>query len=226
MSTKTNFNKNIQNPNIKQIHWIRHGESESNVSDSNSNIIDPKLTSCGIIQCVELKRKLNSTNIDSSVELYLVSPLERTLGTFINVFGENTPGLAIEEIREYIDKPCHKRFNIKCKKSQSKYKYVCFNHIKSNYDHMYKITHGKETLEHLVKRIEQFLDWIGVQKESKIVVITHGEWLFTLFNTVLENNPKDKSKVKYYTNLDTVGKKYVNTFFNNCEIKTTDVYFC
>ena len=224
-------------PNKKTIYWIRHGEAESNISDLNSGIIDPNLTTKGFAQCAELKLKINLLNIIPEIQLYLVSPLERTFNTFISVFDNNLKkkNISLEEIREQIDKPCHKRNSIDSK--INRYKTICFDNIKTNSDQLYINVKGTETNEQLCKRIEKFLIWLSERDESNIVVVTHGSFLFALFNQVLPNNPINSinsinstnsinlNKPKYYTKMDINKKKYINTFFNNCEMKITEIYF-
>jgi broad specificity phosphatase PhoE len=47
----------------KTLYWIRHGESLSNISESNYSIIDPGLTPNGITQCETLKTYITNNKI-------------------------------------------------------------------------------------------------------------------------------------------------------------------
>jgi broad specificity phosphatase PhoE len=195
----------------KTIHWIRHGEAFSNTSDLNYQIVDPGLTQKGIEQSKGLRDKLKSLGIYDSVGLVVTSPLARTLQTYSCIFGElgyliNV--ISLEELRERIDNPCHKRKDITEKKKQ--YPYVNFSQIPSNTDVLYDKSNGNEPESNLIKRINKFIRWLGTRREKNIVVITHGNFLYPLFNKVL---------LKSFENLkNSIG--YDNSFFSNCELRT------
>lgn len=224
--------------NKKIIHWIRHAEAESNVPDYNFNSIDSNLTINGMAQCAKLKKNLKNKLGLSKIQLYVVSPLERTLSTYTNVFetmsttvsttvSTNTTRLnhviSLEEIRERIDKPCHKRQDINFKKLQ--YKFINFAEIKTNRDYLYEFVGGFETEIELIERAKKFLNWLSLRNETNIIVITHGSFLHILFNKIIPNNPIDFTDIKFYTKFNSHEKKYVGEFFNNCEIKTTEIFF-
>jgi broad specificity phosphatase PhoE len=187
--------------NKKIIYWIRHGESLSNISDLNHNIIDPDLTTNGKKQCQELKKKIKLDNIDYKIDLVVVSPLTRTLETCSNTFDDlinKTKFICLEEIREHIDKPCHKR-----KKKNilvNKYKQIDFSNLEYDDDFLYNKYNGLETKTQVIDRCNKFIRWLKSRKEKNIAVITHGNFLYPMFNDVL----KDISN---------------KTFFSNCELR-------
>lgn len=184
----------------KNIYWIRHAESLSNTSELNSQIEDPKITQKGIEECKQLREKIFSDGLDKRVDLIVVSPLTRTLQTCHELFYDliyHIPIISLDEIREQIDKPCHKRINISEKKKI--YPYVKFQ-IDSNNDLMYKKVSGNESFEQVLSRCEWFVEWLRHRKEKNIVVVTHGNFLYPMFNNILTN----------------VSNK---TFFSNCEMR-------
>ena len=211
ISINSIFDSNL-NKTIKQIHWIRHAESYSNTSELNYQIVDPSLTPRGILQCEELKDKLKSSGIYDLVELIVVSPLTRALETYSYTLGELgylVKTICIEELREKIDLPCHKRKSIGQKSKNLKFKYVDFSQIKSNEDVLYDKFGGLEPKTHLIERTNNFVKWLKKRKEKNIIVITHGNFLYPLFNEVLELDKNINYK-------NTITK----TFFSNCEIRT------
>lgn len=198
------FNKTNKKNQIKTIYWIRHGEALSNVSELNSQIIDPSLTFNGLSQCNKLKKHIKISGIDSKIDLIVCSPLLRALETCYNVFNEQiyqTNFIVLDQIREHIDKPCHKRSNIS--ELKPKYKFMDFSNV-TNEDVEYKNHNGQESKSNVISRCEWFIDWICGRKEKNIVVITHGNFLYPMFNNVLNSN--------LTTN---------KSFFSNCEIRTS-----
>lgn len=204
--------ENNKNPNNKKnIYWIRHAESLSNISNQNNNIMDPKLTVKGIKQCEELSKYFESNKILDDVELIVVSPLNRTLQTCKSIIQINNKIIkkqnkikliSLDEIREHIDHLCHKRDFISKKKSI--YNYVDFNHIISDDDTMYKKFNGFEPKTNVISRCKWFYKWLKNRKEKNIIVITHGNFLLPMFNNVL-------------IDIDINNK----SFFSNCEIRKT-----
>ena len=185
----------------KKIYWIRHGESLSNVSDLNHNIIDPDLTSNGMKQCEELKKKIQFDNLYNQIELIVVSPLTRSLETSKNIFDKlifKTKFICLEEIREHIDKPCHKRKkkNILIKK----YKFIDFSNLEHENDFLYENFNGLETKNEVINRCIKFIRWLKNRREKNIFVVTHGNFLYPMFNNVLKN-------------------VHNKTFFSNCELR-------
>lgn len=186
----------------KNIYWIRHGESLSNISESNYSIVDPSLTSNGYLQCETLKKYIHSSKIIDNIDLIVVSPLNRTLQTYANIISPHTytniPTISLDEIREHINQPCHKRTTIREKKNL--YKFVNFDKITDNQDNQYIKFNGLEPKSNLINRCKWFVSWLESRKEKNIMVITHGNFLLPMFTDVLAN----------------VDNK---TFFANCEIR-------
>lgn len=213
-------NLNKQNYQIitKQIHWIRHAETFSNTSELNYQIIDPHLTSKGIEQCFKLKKQFEDDNFFSNVELVVVSPLFRTLETASNIFDSlvyKAKFICLEEIREQMNKPCHKRKPIHTKKNL--YKYIDFSTL-TDIDTEFDKHNLNENINNVIKRIKWFLNWIETRKEKNIVVITHGNFLLPLFNKVLPSMLAHSNIINNHNNLS-------NDFFNNCECKTTIIKY-
>jgi broad specificity phosphatase PhoE len=188
--------------NNKTLYWVRHGESLSNISESNYQIVDPCLTLKGYEQCELLKKKIEINKIIDNLDLIVVSPLNRTLETYYNIIDNkkynNILTISLDEIREHIDNPCHKRISISEKKN--KYKFVNFDKIKNNQDFMYNKFNGLEPKTNVIQRCEWFINWLKKRKEKNIMIITHGNFLLPMFSNVL-TNMENKS------------------FFSNCELR-------
>lgn len=188
--------------NKKNVYWVRHAEALSNISEFNYEIVDPGLTSLGYTQCDDLKKYLQSNKIIDLIDLIVVSPLERTLETCNKIINHNNfiPIISIDEIREHINHPCHKRKLISKKKSQ--YKFVNFNQIIDDSDSMYNQFNGNEPKSNVISRCEWFVKWLKNRREKNILVITHGNFLFPMFNIIDVEN---------------------KNFFSNCEIRKTHI---
>lgn len=198
----------------KKIYWIRHAESYSNVSNYYDNVLDPDLTQDGIKQCEELKNKIkfndfdnfnNLNNLNIKIDLIVVSPLTRTLETCSIVFNEHigkVSFICLEDVREQINKLCHKRKKKEILKK--KYEFIDFSNLTSNDDNLYTQNNGLEKKSNVVKRCNKFIEWLKKRKETNIVVITHGNFLYPMFNDVLDN----------------ISNK---TFFSNCELRIYDL---
>jgi broad specificity phosphatase PhoE len=187
--------------NNKKIYWIRHGESFSNTSDLNHNIIDPYLTKHGIEQCEILKNKIKSDNLYEKIDLVVVSPLSRSLQTCSNVFDNliyQVNFICMEEVREHINQPCHKR---KTKlELKNKYKFIDFSNLIYEDDYLYMKYNGNESKSEIIIRCNKFIKWLKSRKEKNIVVVSHGNFLFPMFNDVLKDIPN-------------------KSFFTNCELR-------
>lgn len=196
---KFNNKKNKVNSD-KNVYWIRHAESLSNVSELNYEIIDPSLTHLGYSQCRLLKKYLKTNKIIETIDLIVVSSLNRALETCKQIIDHNSSIniIALDEIRERIDHPCHKRHLISKKKSQ--YKFINFNQIYSDCDVMYTRFNGNESESNVKLRCEWFIDWLKNREEKNILVITHGNFLYPMFTKVLTNSDN-------------------KNFFSNCEIR-------
>lgn len=190
----------------KNIYWIRHAESLSNISELNYQMIDPGLTTNGYSQCKILKKYLQTNNIFDSIELIVVSSLNRTLETCGEILNKEfcnshvIPIISLDEIREHINQPCHKRDKIIKKKK--KYNFVDFKYIMNDSDCMYMKFNGQESKSNVILRCKYFVKWLKTRKEKNIMVITHGNYLMPMFSDVLKN---------------IVNK----SFFSNCEVRKT-----
>ena len=91
----------------KNIYCIRHGVAQHNINYfkygsktfSDPNFVDTHLVSVGYQQAKHLHDTW--TNIDS-IELVIVSPLQRTLQTAVEIFkGRSIPIIALDYVREF-----------------------------------------------------------------------------------------------------------------------------
>jgi len=193
--------KKINKKINKTIHWVRHGETLSNISELNYQIIDPELTLKGRSQCDKLFDQLNQIDKNLPIDLIVVSPLFRTLQTMdlsCTNFIYKCPIISLDIIREQINQLCHKRKDLD--NIKKKFFYVNFSNIEND-DILYKKFNGMEPDSHVISRCEQFMDWIRRRKEKNIIVITHGGFLSYIFNNILYNEPN-------------------KSYFSNCELRT------
>ncbi len=58
----------------------------------------------------------------------------------------------------------------------------------------------------VINRSKQFIDWIKKRKEKNIIVITHGGFLYSMFNNNILEIELNKS------------------YFSNCEIRSVKLY--
>jgi broad specificity phosphatase PhoE len=140
----------------------------------------------------------------TSVELVVVSPLNRTLETALHCFAHlvtpatskdkdsmetkrgKVPFVAVESLREQTGKhPCDRRVSIKLK--QKEFPQIDFQEIAHDEDPYYS-KHGKsrEPQDSVIERIGEFMKWLEARPEKEIAVVSHGSYLLYLFQHILE----------------------------------------
>lgn len=113
--------------------------------------------------------------------------------------------MALECVRERIGlHQCDRRHPISIHRES--YPFVDFSAIESDEDHLHGKYDCREPTADMVKRGEEFLNWLSSRSEKNVVVITHNVFLANLFSFVL---PVDMNESKY---------------FDNCEIRTFYLY--
>lgn len=185
--------KRIQNGD-KIIHFVRHAEGEHNVAGREDplkgylrpELEDAILTKQGIDQCKQLHSKTQDKL--QSVELLVVSPMNRTIQTAMHSFPQfvNTlPWIAVESVREQTGlHPCDRRKPIAVHKVN--YSHVNFDHIDSNEDPIYSKYILREPDNDVAARGREFIQWLKARPEKEIIVVTHSAYLRHLFNKVLD----------------------------------------
>lgn len=178
----------------KIIHFVRHAEGEHNVAGREDplkgylrpELEDAVLTKDGIDQC----KQLHSLTQDKlqSVELLVVSPMNRTIQTAMHSFPQlvnKLPWIAVENVREQTGlHPCDRRKPISVHKTT--YNHVNFDHIASNEDPIYSKYILREPDNDVAARGREFIKWLKQRPEKEIIVVTHSAYLRHLFNKVLD----------------------------------------
>ena len=178
----------------KIVHFVRHAEGEHNVAGREDplkgylrpELEDAVLTKHGINQC----KNLHKSTVDKlqSVELLVVSPMNRTIQTAMHSFPQFVdalPWVAIENVREQTGlHPCDKRKPISVHKAN--YGHVNFDLIASNEDPIYSKYILREPDTDVAARGREFIEWLKQRPEKEIIVVTHSAYLRHLFNRVLD----------------------------------------
>ena len=166
-----------------KVTLIRHGEGFHNVVDSefdnsnpNWNILYPKLTNEGIKQCLKAQTYFK----DKKYDLFLVSPLRRTIQTFENIFGFNHTNIkSLDLIRENVSNICDYRESIDVIKKD--YSLIDYTLIEENQDIYFRDNIKKETQEKINDRCDKlycYLKEISSDNSlNNIMIVTHGAFI-------------------------------------------------
>lgn len=174
-----------------RIYFIRHAEGYHNLSEKAWSIKFPRLTEKGKIQA-----KNTQNNILNNIDLILVSPLVRTLETADIIFKSNKNKFISEEfIKERVINPCDYRQPVI--EVQEEFSYVNFDNINDS-NNFNKL----ETETDVNERVDQFYEWLLKRNENNIAVVSHGQYLYKLFN-------------KYGSQLKIQNKSWMK----NCEVR-------
>ena len=164
----------------KYLYLIRHGKALHNELFEKMGVnafrikdtIDSSLTKQGHEQSIHLGQ---TWEIKDEIELVLVSPLTRALETAVNIFGNNTPIVCQEFLREYPigEDTCNKRSdtNLLIKNFPT----IDFSHIHSQTDTLWN--HKGESIKELDKRIQTMISYIKNRPENKIAIVGHGSYI-------------------------------------------------
>jgi broad specificity phosphatase PhoE len=138
----------IQHPQLKgkTITIIRHAESLANVGLYHGK--DARLSENG---------KMQASALNGDTELIILSPLKRTMETYLHSNIKTQKLLSSELFREMLD--------------------GALGNLHENEDH--KI----ETVDMLRSRIKQAIDFLAELKENRVTIISHGMfiWYFLEF---------------------------------------------
>ena len=179
----------------KTIYFIRHGQALHNPDVDkfgksildNEKYADANLTELGFSQCNSIKKDI----LDKNPDIVFVSPLTRTLQTANHLFkdsGINIVGL--EMVRErYGWRPCDRRSGVD--ELKIKFPNISFeNCIPGLVDPIWKKgEENRETEKQIEIRITNFLEWIKLQPEKTIAIVTHQGFLIRLWNIIGKINP-------------------------------------
>ncbi|KAK9690561.1 hypothetical protein RND81_09G137700 [Saponaria officinalis] len=196
----------------KTIHLVRHAQGLHNVEGDKNygaylkpEYFDAPLTPLGWKQVDVLRKNVNASGLQKSIELVITSPLLRTMQTAVGVFGGESgtdgsdvpplmvanagnsdhsaisslncpPIMAVELCREHMGvHPCDQRRHI--------HEYKCmfpaidFSQIESDEDVLWKAD-VRETKPEVAERGIKFMNWLWTRKEKEIAVVTHSAFLF------------------------------------------------
>jgi uncharacterized phosphatase len=147
---------------MNRLLYIRHGETQMNVSGLLSGRTETPLTEKGIAQAIEsgkeIKQKL------PKIDLIVCSPYERTFETAKLIAKEI--GYPVENIQKndmFIERTFGVLEGTPGKEFLDKHEYREFDDVE-----------GSETIEELQKRAEKAFKWLETQKEENILVVGHG----------------------------------------------------
>ena len=180
---------------VQTVLFLRHGVAKHNVKDEltgeKPNICspafwDPPLLDRGMREALTVRERL--LHVLRRVDLVITSPLTRCIQTANLVFfpGGNydvpsspPPMLCLEQVREafgihYPDKRRDKRL------LQKHWPNVQFDPSMSDLDEQWS-DKSRETLQDVVQRVGQFLEWLVKRNESFVFVVSHGVWIESCF---------------------------------------------
>eukprot|EP01083_Nonionella_stella_P316670 1149448_1 len=180
----------------KVITFIVHGESqdaEAAVMNGNVELLswnweDARLTVRGHQQCKELGSTFQTMKFD----LILVSTLIRALDSASVVFRHNrfrVPFLALETLRERYGKlPCDKRSSLRF--LEDRFPHIDFGTVQKNEDPLWTLR--REPEGSIIRRCEDFLDFVFSRKETVIAVVGHQSFFNVLVNKVIKLDNSEK----------------------------------
>ena len=172
---------------MKEIYLIRHAESEANVAsdlDNPTNYFDAKITSKGKLQAKEVYKNLKNFDFD----LYVCSPLTRTLETFSIIFPDKRPYIS-NLIREHLYHSC----DVGRQPSELQKEFPNFNFDNLNdfwWNNDEPIDEKKikqESYKNIKIRLNKFKNWLENKNVKKIVVVSHGTFLSQVTGEMLDN---------------------------------------
>jgi len=168
--------------NSKLFYLLRHAEALHNQLSKeigthiyfDKTYTDPPLTHLGRNQILKIKEKIQTTLFD----IIVVSPLDRTLQTYNEIYGDKekpwkTPVIALEYIREIHGRHyCDKRHPISHKKHL--YPEIQF-FVEHDEDIHWK--EERETEDQARERAWKFIEEIFKRTEQKLLVISHAAFI-------------------------------------------------
>lgn len=184
-----------------KLYFVRHGQSEANLSKVFYDDAEAELTMYGKGQAMGVGQELKEMNI-SFTAIYC-SPYERAKSTC--EIALQSAGLKDRTII-YDDRLIERQFDGLFGKIITQDEYVEIFNFDSDYDEEV----GIETLEHLEERAKNFIEEIKAKYSvGNILVFSHGIFGLAVY-TVLNGRPS-------------TGSMYDLRLLKNCEIKVFDL---
>eukprot|EP01065_Artemidia_motanka_P038928 TRINITY_DN47775_c0_g1_i1.p1 TRINITY_DN47775_c0_g1~~TRINITY_DN47775_c0_g1_i1.p1 ORF type:complete len:403 (+),score=84.44 TRINITY_DN47775_c0_g1_i1:56-1210(+) len=183
----------LSDPNVKVIHFLRHGEGTSNSAARASGHAeykspewhDARLTEQGREQALDVALYVSESKLD--IDLLVVSPLRRAAVTGCLAFhrclldNPDVPIIAHEMLRERAHgNPCDQRCS--CEDLQREVPAVDYSMLAPE-DPM---RGAGEQWEDTARRSRKWLQWLCDRPERNIGVATHSAFLLVLFRLVVE----------------------------------------
>ena len=172
---------------MKEIHLIRHAESQANAAidvDNTTNYFDAKITEKGKLQAQKKYEEYKSLNFDA----YFCSPLTRALETFSIIFPNKKP-IITDSIREHLYHSCDVGRQPKLLKKE--FPNFDFDNLNDYWWNNNVIIDEKEikkeTYNDIKKRLLDFIDIINKHDHKKIALVSHGTFLTQITGDMLEN---------------------------------------
>jgi len=173
----------------KRIIFMRHAESITNVYSHkkyHAPIRDPAISEIGLDQVNKIKKGLKSLSM--GIELFVASPLTRSLQTVLGIFGsyskkKNIPIIIDPRISEFVvdytgvGTPKSDLTTL-YDNSLLRWDNVTENIWWYNQNGVFAI----EQEEHLKQRLQSFFEWIITRKEKIILCVGHGISFRTLLS--------------------------------------------
>ena len=189
-------------PNVKIVHFLRHGEGTSNSAArllgkeqyKSEEWTDAKLTPLGKEQAKDMADYIAQRR--PPLDLVLVSPLRRAADTgclawAARAAATKAPFVAMELLRERAHgNPCDWRSQRA--ELQAEWACVDFGGIPENdpLKERHAALRGETWLD-TAERAREFLEYLIKRDETHVAVVTHSAFLLTLFNIVLDTTPED-----------------------------------
>ena len=172
---------------MKKIYLIRHAESEANAAidpDSTTKYFDARITSKGEQQAQNKHLELKDVEFD----LYVCSPLTRTMETFSIIFPNIKP-ILVDCIREHSFHSCDVgRQPLELKKDFPNFD---FSDLKDYWWNNNEVIDEKQIIKetHLDTevRFDKFKYWLSSRNEKNIAVVSHGMFLSQITGEMLDN---------------------------------------
>lgn len=170
----------------KQIHLIRHAQSEHNaraqmVADEDVVRMDPALrdaplTTLGHAQAHALAQEVAGL---PQIELVVTSPLTRAIQTMLAAFGDHPAPRLVEPLhREHLDSFCD--VGSPPAVLSAAFPTLRFDHLD---DPWWYVTQNapppfaREDIDHFEARVAAFRHWLAARPETTIAVVGHGTFL-------------------------------------------------
>ena len=172
---------------MKEIYIIRHAESEANIAsdlDNPTHYFDARITMKGKTQAKEQYLKFKDINFD----LYICSPLTRTLETFSIIFPGKKPFIS-DLVREQLCHSCD--VGRQPKVLEKEFPNFDFSNLEEYWwNKSIPIDEGKivrESHEDIIIRLDKFKEWLETKEIKRIAVVSHGAFLAQITGEMLDN---------------------------------------